>query len=80
MVRPRKMATADIPTGTVRELHVALSQLADQVLHSDPATRFGQDARRLYRTAQRQLEIRNRIIPDQLISAMLYDASAEFED
>ena len=74
------MAIADIPMGTVSELHLALSQLADQVLASDPATRFGSDARRLYRIAVRQLEIRNRIIPDQLISAMLYDASAEFED
>jgi hypothetical protein len=73
---PLKMATADIPTGTVSEISFALSQLADQVLASDPATRYGSDARRLYRIAVRQLEVRHTIIPDQLVDALLYDCAA----
>jgi hypothetical protein len=77
---PQEMASVDIPYGTVAELSQAFEQLADDVVSTDPITSEGQNARRLYRTAQRQLEIRARITPDPLIDAVLYDCACKLED
>jgi hypothetical protein len=72
------MASTDIPFGSINELHVQMTKLADDVIGSSPYTPTGDIARRRYRIAVRQLEVRAKVAPDQLIDAMLY--SAKFED
>ena len=71
MMLTKTMASVEIPFGTIPELSARLAQLADDVLTSDPSTREGQDARRLYRVAVRQLEMKAKITGDPLLSALL---------
>jgi hypothetical protein len=61
MVALEDTASVDIPFGTTQELSARMSQLADDVLRSDPWTREGEDARRLLRIAVKQLDLKAKI-------------------
>ena len=76
----KKMASIDIPYGSIEELSARISELADNVLGTDPYSREGQDARRLYRIGFKQLTVKAKVTEDPLLSALLFDVASKLED
>lgn len=55
-------------------------ELADDVLDTDPWTREGDDARRLFRITIKQMEMRARLTNDPLLITVVFDSLEKFRD
>jgi hypothetical protein len=66
----------DLPFGTVSELHAQIERLADAALLAG----HGSQAEKRFFRAVKELEIRSRITPDPLISALLYDVDSRVQE
>jgi hypothetical protein len=62
------------------EMCAGLVRLVDDVMHSDPWTRRGSDARRLLRVAVKQMQWRADATGDALLAAVVYDALEKLKE
>lgn len=76
--RTRKNNFAAI--NTVATLCARMVEIADDVLSTEPWTRAGSDARRLFRVTIRQMEMRAELSQDPLLIAVVYDTLEKFRE
>jgi hypothetical protein len=76
--RTRKTDFAAV--NTVASLCARTVELADDVLSTEPWTREGSDARRLFRITIKQMEMRAELSQDPLLIAVVYDTLEKFRE
>jgi hypothetical protein len=76
----RRTKTFKIAADKIAELCAEMVEATDLVLSTEPWTREGSDARRLFRVLVTQIQWRANASRDPLLIAVVYDSLAKFRE
>jgi hypothetical protein len=80
ITRVKGVKEVDRGLDKIASLAAKMVELADDVLDTDPWTREGDDARRLFRITIKQMAMRARLTNDPLLIAVVFDSLEKLRD